>query len=196
MCSAASVSPNVAAAISANAQLAAAAAIVRHSPNYMQLGGGWNLAPPAFGIGSPVAGNFLQQMSQAQNAQGFNQHLPNAPNLQQLHQSHLGGLLNSPMTSMSNGLNGINLSEQRRQQTQQRAASSQPPINPHNLQTPKASKSKSTPSSAHKHMKSMGEQGAKDKEGHIKKPCNAFMWFMKVNRARLLEQEGCEQVSC
>lgn len=78
-------------------------------------------------------------------------------------------MANSPLSSMSNGINGMTLHQQQYQQ--------QTPI-----KTSKRDKSE----------KSAEKRSAAEKN-HIKKPCNAFMWFMKENRGLILKEEGGQQ---
>lgn len=40
---------------------------------------------------------------------------------------------------------------------------------------------------------SVASEKREREKDHIKKPCNAFMWYMKENRANLLKAEGTQQ---
>jgi len=141
-----------------------AAALARHSPNYMNMG--------QFGAGGGGFhnGNFFPS---------------GAHHMHNLQQSTSAAGLNSPLTNMANGLNGISLGSQHKLQQQHRRMQNGDQTPHHTPTTPKTPKREKPPRS--------GASSDKKDKGHIKKPCNAFMWFMKVNRQKLLEKEECQQ---
>lgn len=84
----------------------------------------------------------------------------------------MSGNLNSPLSSMSNSINGMSLIDR-----QQNAAYNQ----------------QQTPIKTSKRDKTEKIAAEKRDKNHIKKPCNAFMWFMKENRGQILKEEGGQQ---
>lgn len=117
--------------------------------------------------------------------------------------------LNSPLSSMSNGINGMSLLERNQQHPQnpltptsiyrhhQNLATSSNGHenllnNRHNLSNSVQQSQQIKTPKREKIDKSLSQTEKRDKN-HIKKPCNAFMWFMKENRMAILAKEGGQQ---
>ncbi|KAI1709295.1 HMG (high mobility group) box domain-containing protein [Ditylenchus destructor] len=156
---------------------AAAVNFARHSPTYAfnaAAASGAFPQPPGFTIGHP---------NQAPSSSGVNplfQSSPTRTNAQM-------GNLHSPLTT---GLNGISLND-----PQSNKSTPQQRFRPNMGQgTPSSHNPNKTPKRSDKLLSGKSHsESKKDKMGHIKKPCNAFMWFMKENRATLLSKEAGQQ---